>query len=178
MTCMTFGESVGGRNTVLTSDSRAANLRLKRVQTFNSPAKFLSHNTLVLWTHNNSFLKSPTMSSSESLLSEEQMQGRPRFSKEFAIPPRVHISTDLIRGEGASGYVLILSGAFDFIVWSGSTRGYTRGWADLFLSLTADRDDPARSAGSITSSTKSSFQVMKAMFSTTLVDSKLAAKTS
>jgi hypothetical protein len=145
---------------------------------FNSPAKILSHNTLVPWTHNNSFLKSPTMSSSESLLSEEQMQGRPPFCKEFAIPPRVHISTDLIRGEGASGYVLILCSAFDFIVWSGSTRGFTRGWAGLFLSLTADRDDPVRSVGSITSGTKSSFQVMKAMFSTTLADLKLAAKTS
>jgi hypothetical protein len=108
------------------------------------------------------------------------MQGKPPFCKEFAVPPRVHIPTDLIRGDGASGYVLILCSAFDFIVWSGSTRGFgfTRGWAGLFLSLTADRDDPFRSVGSITSSMKSSFQVMKAMFSTTLADSKLAAKAS
>jgi hypothetical protein len=167
---MTFGESEEKSQVI--SDKRQSHACY-------SPAKSLSHNALlVLWTHSNSFLRSPVMLSSESLLSEEQMRGRPRFYKEFAIPPRVHISTDLIHRENASGYVLILSGAFDFIVWSGSTRGYTRGWADLFLSLTTDRDDPTRSAGSITSNTKSSFQVIKAMFSTTLADLKLAAKTS
>jgi hypothetical protein len=42
----------------------------------------------------------------------------------------------------------------------------------------ADRDDPAHSVARITSSTKSYFQVMKVMFSTTLVASRLVAKTS
>jgi len=137
-----------------------------------------SYNTLVLWTHSNSSPKSPTMSSSECSLLEEQTQERPRFCKEFAIPPRVQRSTGLVHEESASGYVLILSDAFDLIASPDSTRGFPRGWAGLFLLVTADRDDPARSVASMKSSMKSSFQVIKVMFSTTLVASRLAAKTS
>ena len=71
---------------------------------------FSTYDTLI-WTQSKSSLKSPTMSSSESSLLEEQTQARPRFCKEFAIPPRVQRSTGLVRGESACGYVLVLSGA-------------------------------------------------------------------
>jgi hypothetical protein len=72
--------------------------------------------TLVLWTHSNPSPKSLTMSNSECSLLEEQTQERPRFCKEFAIPPRVQRSIGLVHGESASRHVLILSPAFDLIV--------------------------------------------------------------
>src|SRR3984893_19091426 len=92
----------------------AAIPRFSRV--FRPLTEFPILQTLVLWPHSNSSPESPAMSNSERSLSEEQTQERPRFCKEFAIPPRVQRSIGLVHGESPSGYVLILSRAFDLII--------------------------------------------------------------
>jgi hypothetical protein len=71
-------------------------------KTFVCSALLSTYDTSV-WMQSNSSPKSPMMSSSESSLLEEQTQARPRFCKEFAIPPRVQRSTGLVHGESASG---------------------------------------------------------------------------
>jgi hypothetical protein len=64
-------------------------------------------------------------------------------------------------------------------IWSGSTRGITRGCAGLvFLLLTADHEDPACSVASTTWRMKSSLPITKDMFSMTPADSRQAVKTS
>jgi GTPase SAR1 family protein len=65
-----------------------------------------------------------------------------------------------------------------FIIWSGSTRGITRGWAGLFLPVAADHEDPACSVACTMWRTKSYSRIIEDMFSTTPADSKQAVKTS
>lgn len=66
----------------------------------------------VQWTHSRIFPEPPAISSSESSLSEELMQGRHRFCREFVTQRRAQRSTGLIDRDIARGYVLVPSGHF------------------------------------------------------------------
>ena len=78
----------------------------------------LSSYPLVLWLHSRIAPESQ-MSSSECLLSEEQMQGRHPFCRGFVIQRRVQKSTGLIDAELAIGYVLAPKVIFDLIIYPG-----------------------------------------------------------
>jgi hypothetical protein len=76
----------------------------------NNLTRLTSFESLPIWMHSSS---SPgfQLSSSESSLLEEQMQGRRRFFSESATPPRIQRSTELIHRELAIGYVLVPCGS-------------------------------------------------------------------
>jgi hypothetical protein len=80
-----------------------------------------SYHNLVPWMQSKFSPEPPVMSSSESLLLDEQTLERLQFFSESATPPRALRSIVLINRELASGYVLVLSGTFDLIIYLGST---------------------------------------------------------
>jgi hypothetical protein len=77
------------------------------------------------------------MSGSESSLLDEQTLGRLQFFSESVTPPTVPRPIALINQELARGYVLILSGTFDFIFYLGSTRPFDGGLANFSLLVMA-----------------------------------------
>ena len=78
-------------------------------------ASLSSYDALVLWLHNR-IAPDSKISSSECSLSEERMQGRRQFYREFAIQRKVQRSTGLIEEELAIGYGLIPVETFDLII--------------------------------------------------------------
>jgi hypothetical protein len=71
---------------------------------------------LCSWLHRRIFPESPTTSSFEFSLLEERTGERQHFSSEFAIPPKVQMSTALIHRDVANGYVLVPSGTSSLTV--------------------------------------------------------------
>jgi len=107
------------------------------------------------------------------------MPGRLQFCRESVIQQRVQRFTGLARRVLAIGYVLIPNSAMiNLIVYPGYTRPHNRGSMAIFLSETADYDDPADSVAITTLRMNSSSQTIMDTFSTTPVDLKRAVKTS
>jgi hypothetical protein len=116
-----------------------SNLIISRVQP-------TSYHSLVPWTQSRFSPESPTMSSSGSLLLDEQTLGRLQFFSESATPPRVPRSMASINLALTNWCVLVLSGTFDLIFYLGSTRPFDGGLADYALFMMADREDPSCAA--------------------------------
>jgi hypothetical protein len=95
---------------------------IQRSHSHSAPWPDFSHNTLVPWIHSRISPDSPTMSSSGSSLSEEQMRGRPPFFREYVTPQTVQRSTGMMIREIASRHVFLLNVSFQLIISPGQTR--------------------------------------------------------